>query len=236
MRILSLIIILSSTISFSQDKDAMLWTGAGIRAKLVKRLYANYETQTRFYKNVTSLSQYYNEAGLKYEPLKGMSVSFAYRYSRKNREGYYTGENRVSLGVAYSYKVDPLSIRIKARAKYQNSFTRLGVINNVIYPDFKNMFRMKFDIKYKNDNFKRIQPFISYEFYHALQPINEISKIDSYRFSCGIDLDLPSKNEVSIFYIYETENRSVINQNHIYGIQYTYSLGKLVDNGDNSRY
>ena len=83
-------------------------------------------------------------------------------------------------------------------------------------------------MKYKNKDFKRVQPFVSYEYYYAIQPSNSISTVDAYRLACGIDFDLPFKNELSLYYIFETENRSTIQKSHIWGIQYTYSFGKLI--------
>ncbi len=229
MKYLLATLLFVSSFSFSQDKDAMVWTGLGLRAKLVKHLDIKYETQTRFYKNASTLAQYYNELGLKYAPVRGLAFSTVYRYSRKNQEGYFSGENRISLGTSYSYKLDPIPLRVKVRLKYQHSFDRMGIINETIYPSIKNMLRFKVNLKYKNNDFKRVQPFISYEIYHAINPKNSISPIDTYRFSAGIDLDLPFKNELSIYYMFENEYRSSIQQNHIFGIQYTYSLGKLVD-------
>lgn len=233
MRSLFIVFILTSFTAFSQQKDAMLWTGASLKAKLIKDLSAKYETQTRFYQNASSLYQYYNEFGLDYEIIKNLEFGTTYRYSRKKRDfSYYTGENRLSFDLGYDFDLFKTGIELKGRGRYQWSFDRVGVINDVIYPDIKHTFRFKFEAKYKNDNIKRFEPYVSYEFYNAIQPINPISKLDTYRLSVGLDIDLPAKNEISIFYIFENENRSVINQNHIYGIQYSYSLGKLIDSKD----
>lgn len=219
----------------AQKTDAMLWTGLCVKGKLIRDLSFSYETQTRFYQNVSAIGVYYNEISLDYEPVKDLQTGIIYRYSRKNKTDYWAGENRLALDLGYGIDIGETGINLKGRARYQWAFERLSVINDVIYPDIQHMFRFKLRAKYSIPNFKRVEPFVSYEFYHALQPSNNISGIDTYRLSGGIDIDLPAKQELTLFYIYEYEYRSVININHIYGIQYSYSLGKLYKKigGDN---
>ena len=61
MRGLLLSTLLFSILSFGQNQDAQLWTGLGLKADIGKKISLKYETQARFYKNVSTLRTYYNE-------------------------------------------------------------------------------------------------------------------------------------------------------------------------------
>jgi hypothetical protein len=210
----------------AQTQDANMWVSGGIGADLTTKLSLSYEMQARLYKNVSALDSYINEIGIAYEPFKNFELSGDYRYSRKNQESHYEGVHRLALNVAYDYKVDGAGLRIKARVRYQVPFNYLGVINDAIYPDNRNVMRFKLSAKYTPTNLKKIQPFASYEFYKALSPKNIYNPIDSYRVTFGVSFDLPKRHSVDLYYLLEKEYRSVPHLNHIFGIQYGYEIFK----------
>jgi len=221
-------LITMSFISFSQTEDAHLWTGVGLNASLNKKFELNYKTQTRFYKNATTLRVYFNQLGFSYKITKGLNVRMAYRFSRKlKKDTYFASENRFAFNLSYGYKVKAIGTKFTARLKFQNGFDRLKPINAVIYPNITNKLRIKLTAKYKHKDFKRIQPYMSYEFFKSLdsQPI-EFSI--AQRFTGGLFLDLPHKNELKLAYIYQRNNGDIIETRHIYMIQYTYNLGNLL--------
>lgn len=214
-------------LTFSQvQQDANLWTSVGLSADLTKQFSVGYEMQSRFYKNATSLDSYYNEIGLAYEPVKNLEFSTDYRFSTKNKESYYENVHRLCFNAAYGTKFKDLGLSIKGRVRYQIPFDRFGVVNDNIYPDTKNVFRVKGSAKYKHKDFKLIQGFTSFEIYHAVRPKNSISAVDSYRFGLGITIDLPKRQSIDLYYILEREFKSTPFRNHIYGIQYNYDLFK----------
>jgi long-subunit fatty acid transport protein len=223
MRSLLLSTLFISVFGFSQNQDAQLWTGLGLKANIGKKLSLKYETQTRFYKNASTLRTYYNELSVGYEVVKNLSLGTSYRYSRKDKEGYFAGENRVCINADYAYKIAETGLRFKTRARYQLAFDRVGVINDVIYPNVRSTFRWKFDLKYRNADFKRVMPFVGYELFKAIQPAG-FSGIDAYRIYAGIDFDLPKRHELGIKYIYELDYGTQQNITHNYVIQYNYSL------------
>lgn len=223
MRALLIGISFISILGFSQNQDAQLWTGLGLKADLSKKLSLKYETQARFYKNVSTLRTYYNELSVDYEVIKNLSVGGSYRYSRRNREGYFGSDNRICINTAYTLKIAETGLRLKTRARYQLSLDRAGIINDVIYPNIRNVFRCKFDLKYKNDNFKRVLPFVGYELFKSIQPVG-FSGLGAYRVYAGIDFDLPKRHEVGIKYIYELDYGNQQNITHNYVIQYNYKL------------
>ncbi len=213
--------------SQAQTIDAHLWTGVGLAVKVNKKLSIGYETQTRFKNNASTLGTYLNQIGGSYKVTKDLNVGLDYRFSRKRKDYYYLNDNRLMMNVAYGYKLKPIGIKLKARARYQHSFDRLSTINETITPNFSNVLRLKLTAKYKYDDFKRIQPFISYEYYKSLDPEPIQFTANAYRLSGGLFFDLPFKNELKLYYIYEVENKSTPEVNHIYSIQYTYNLDKL---------
>lgn len=224
MKYLVLVFSFFSLCAFSQTEDAALWTGIGIKANLSKKLSLKYETQARFFKNISTLQNYYNELSVDYGVAKGLDLGVTYRYARKNSGFYYRGENRIAADASYRIKFSDLGLRIKARARYQFSFDRLSVINNVIYPDFNNTFRFKLDARYNNDNFKRIIPYVGCEVFKAIHPVSNQPGLDAYRLFGGVNFDLPARHELGLKYIYELEFRSTEQLSHIYVIQYNYQL------------
>jgi hypothetical protein len=218
--------VLAAGTSFAQVNDAQLWTGAGISVDITDDFVLSYEMQTRFYKNVTALDNYYNEIGAEYKLFKGFTTGIDYRYSKKNKEGYFETIHRFCLNAAYSYKLDDLGLRLKFRARYQVPFNRVGVVNENIYPDTKNTLRFKLTVNYTPLNFKMLQPFTSFEIYKGIKPVNAYNSIDSYRFTIGATLDLPKRHSIDLYYMLEKEYRAVQYNNHIWGIQYNYELFK----------
>lgn len=226
MRRFSLLFFLFASLSsYSQTKDALLWTGIGLDYNLSKKISFKYETQLRLDKNISSLKTYYNELSANYEPIKYFKVGGTYRYSRQNKTEHYENSHRICINTSYTVPLKELNLRFKLRARYQFKFDRLTQINNTIYPDFGNMFRLKFNVKYKNDAFKRIQPYAFYELFKSLDNDNYTEgRLSAYRIGLGLDFDLPKRQEISVKYIYEGENSSVPSISHIYLVQYNYTL------------
>ena len=221
------ILLLVPYCGISQTEDAHLWTGAGVSLKVDKKLSFGYETQTRFYNNVSSLRVYLNQIGASYKITKDFKVGLDYRFSRKKKDYYYVSDNRLMFNASYGYKIKPANMKLTVRARYQNSFDRLNTINSTIEPNISNVFRMKVVAKYKNPDFKRVQPFVGYEYFKSLdaEPIQFAT--NRFRVIGGLHLDLPKKHELKLYYIYQESNKAVPEIDHIYSIQYTYNLEGL---------
>jgi hypothetical protein len=227
IRILLLSSLILSSLVRAQDKDAMLWTGFSGDMDITKELSVELESQTRFQSNMSQYQQAYGELGVNYKLAKGLKFGATYRYSRKNAGDFYFNENRLCANLRYRYKLD-MGLSLAARLRYQHSFDRLSMVNN-IYPNRKNIMRLSFKIDYKNKAIKRFLPFIGGELFHALQPQNQYSYgwLDTYRLKAGLTLDLPDRHSVKIYYIFEHEYRASDNLNHIYCVQYNYSIKPL---------
>jgi hypothetical protein len=213
-------------LSFAQKKDAMLWTGVGAEMSITKKFNIELESQTRFDNNMSQLQSVYGELGGSYKLMKGLRAGVVYRYARKNSGEYYYNENRICTDIKYKIKTD-FGLSIGSRLRYQHSFDRLSEVNNIL-PSTKDVVRLSLKLSYKIDGFKRAQPFLAGELFHAIQPINYYSGfLDTYRIKAGVSLDLPKKHAVKIYYMYEHEYRASDNNNHIYCIQYNYTLPSL---------
>ncbi|UKN00534.1 DUF2490 domain-containing protein [Paracrocinitomix mangrovi] len=214
-------------VSFSavgQKTDAMFWTGVGLDLGITKDLKVEYETQFRLDQNASRLSQYYSELGVGYDLKYGFDAGFVYRYSRKNEGSYYFNESRLCFDISWKYKTEfGLSARLKTR--YQHAFDRFKTVNDVV-PNKKNTLRFSLKFDYEHPEFKLIQPFISPELFIALPP-NNSNVLDTYRVKGGLTFDLPKRHEITVFYMYEHENRNTDNLNHIYCLQYNYSFKSL---------
>lgn len=226
-----LILILSfsvSIIGYSQTKDAHLWTGAGLSLEVNKKFSVDYKMQTRFYNNANSLRVYLNQIGGVYKIGNGFKVGLKYRYSRKKKEySYFVNENRIILDALYGYKIKDVNTKITARVRYQHAYDRLKTINETITPKTSDVFRLRVVAKYKHPDFKRVQPFVGYEYFKSLNPEPIKFAVNSYRVLAGVSLDLPHKHEVKLNYIFQGSNGTAPEVDHIYAIQYTYNLGGL---------
>jgi opacity protein-like surface antigen len=224
--LLASLVILSS--SYGQEvkkKDANVWIGGGLNLPITKKLDIALKTQTRFYQNATQFKLTYSQLKVKYDFGYGISINGLYRYSRVNKGSYFKNYNRFSLDGIYRYKLE-MGLSFKLRLRYQHTFDRIKTINE-IYPDRKNLFRYSLRMRYKNDNFKRILPFLAGELFSAISPKNTTAFWDTYRIKMGVTFDLPKRHEISVFYMFEHENRNVDNNSHIYAFQYAYTLSRL---------
>lgn len=223
MRRLFFFTFLISTLSFGQVQDAEFWAGIAIKADVTKKLSLKYETQTRFFKNASTLKTYYNELNADYEVFDDFELGLGYRYSKRNRGANFAGDNRISLNSSYDFNLAETGLKFKTRARYQYSFERFGVINDFIYPDIDHLFRWKFELEYENDAFKRIIPFAGYELFKAIQPAG-YNGLDGYRVYAGFELDLPNRHAFEFKYIFEYEVGDQPQAIHNYMVQYNYEL------------
>lgn len=222
----SLFVILFSLSFFAigqNNEDAELWTGVSLRYDVNKALKIGYDTQVRMDRNMINFSQYYNELQAEYELTSDLDVGVAYRLSLKDNFDYRFMENRFVVNLEYAIKAKKLGLRLKTRGRYQNAFNRLTVINDQVQPDIEQTLRLKFNLQYENDLFKRIIPFIEYELFKPIYEGISTSFIEAYRIAGGIKLDLPKKHAFEFAYIYDHTVPEAFSR-HIYAVQYKYEI------------
>jgi hypothetical protein len=209
-------------LSFGQTTDAEFWVGAGVSADLNKKINLSYETQGRFYKNASTLKTYYNELGGGYKLSKAFNVGLAYRFSRRNQETYFISNNRLCLNVEYAKKLGDSGLKLKLRGRYQFGFDRLNT--ETYSEDFRNLLRLKLDLKYEFKDFKRVIPVAGAELFKRINAPISYGPLSAYRFYAGFNFDLPARHSVSVRYLFEYENNAVQNNTHNYVIMYNYDL------------
>lgn len=213
--------------SYAQTEDLELWTGVSIKTKLVKNLSTSFDLQSRFNQNATVNSNNFGQFNLSYDLAKKISLSGSYRLAFKNNLTNYLTQNRLSLNVNFNQKIKPLNLKFKLRARYQFGFNRLQTINESIIPDYSKTVRIKTTLEYKIKSVKKIRPGIGLELFFEQDP-NLFNEQIPFRLFGAIEWDIHKRQVIKFKYIYEAENNTTQNINHIYAIAYTYQLkGKL---------
>jgi hypothetical protein len=205
------------------NTDAELWTGISLKYEFDNSLKLGYETQLRLDRNMSTLSNYYNELQAEYEVFKNVDIGIGYRRANKNNTEFIAAENRIVFNLEHAIKAKKLGLRFKTRARYQTEFDRLTTINDQFYPNVNQSVRLKFNLQYENDAFKRFTPFVEYELFKPIFPSELFSFIEAYRIGGGIKIDLPKKHAFEVNYIYDYTLRNNFSR-HIYVIQYSYEI------------
>lgn len=208
--------------SFGQTTDAELWVGAGLSADINKKFNLSYETQGRFYKNASTLKTYYNELSGSYKLSKSFDVGLAYRFSRRNQETYFSSNNRLCLNVEFAKKLGDSGLKLKLRGRYQFGFDRIST--ETYSEDYRNLLRLKLDLKYELKDFKRVIPVVGAEIFRQLSAPVSYAPFNAYRLYAGFNFDLPASHSVSVRYLFEHENNAIQNNTHNYVIMYNYEL------------
>ncbi len=208
--------------SFGQTTDAELWVGAGLSADINKKFNLSYETQGRFYKNASTLKTYYNELSGSYKLSKSFDVGLAYRFSRRNQETYFSSNNRLCLNVEFAKKLGDSGLKLKLRGRYQFGFDRIST--ETYSEDYRNLLRLKLDLKYELKDFKRVIPVVGAEIFRQLSAPISYAPFNAYRLYAGFNFDLPARHSVSVRYLFERENNAIQNNTHNYVIMYNYEL------------
>ena len=202
----------------AQTNDAELWTGAGIRKNITKKLSMHFEEQVRMNDNISSLKNYFSEVGVAYRLNKYLRFSGNYRFKNIQRpDGTYRIINRFHGDVRLRYKAKPIIVLYRTRMQVE-----YGQRNNGPRTDFydRNKLTMRLDLD------KMFSPYISSEVYLDISG----KQFDKVRYTLGMDLDLNKRNEVSIFYRIQREfNVNNPKYSYIIGLSYLYKLkGRLI--------
>ncbi len=202
----------------AQVSDAELWTGAGIRKNITKKLSVHFEEQVRMNDNISSIKNYFSQVGAAYRLNKYLKVSGAYRFKNVQRlDGTYRVVNRLHGDVRFRYKAKPIIVLYRARMQVE-----YGQRNNGPRTDYydRNKLTLKLDLD------KMFSPYISSEVYLDITA----KQFDKVRYTIGTDLDLNKRNEVTIFYRIQREfNVNNPKYSYIIGLSYLYKLkGRLI--------
>ena len=195
--------------------DYQSWTKISLEKKIPFSLKLELAQGLRLKDYVSTFNQAFFEVSLSYKDSNGLRINIPYRYTIFEDKI----KHRLSLGASYQYSFKPVSLkyRIKYYRLYENG-EPLGE-GGVTLGD---LIRSKFTIKYKSG--KKTNPYISGEWFHLLNTDN--NPLNEYRASFGIEIDLPQKNSMNIFYIFKKEDlrKSNLDKINIFGLSYTFKL------------
>ena len=193
--------------SYGAD-DSESWASIGFETKLPYLLNLEFEQELRLKDQLATFKQTFSEVSLSYPVFDGFKIQVPFRYIT------YKDEIKQRLGFSASYKYNFKPVNLKHRTKYQRTYKKGEIPEELI--------RNKFSIMYRLN--KKIEPYISGELFHLCNTENE--KFDEYRVSLGVAVDLPGKNSIKIFYIYKKEdiNEASPDEVSIFGLGYNYKL------------
>ena len=193
------------------ENDSQSWTKISFEKKLPYSLKLELTQGLRLKDQLSTFNLAFFEASLLYKSSNGLKISIPYRYTIFEDKI----KHRLSLGASYQYTFKPISL--KFRIKYYRLYEN-GESTEEDGSAFGDLIRNKFTVRYKTG--KKIDPYISGELLHLYNTDN--NSFDEYRVSFGIELDLPKKNSISLFYTLKKESIADSNSNevNIVGLRY----------------
>ena len=180
--------------------DHQSWTKVSLEKKIPYSLKLELSQGLRLKDQLSTFNQTFFEASLSYKDSNGLRINIPYRYTVFEDKI----KHRLSFGASYQYSFKPVSL------KYRIKYYRLYENGEPIGEDGEalgDLIRSKFTIKYKSG--KKTNPYISGELFHLLNTNN--NPLNEYRASFGIEIDLPRKNSINVFYILKKEGLSKSN-------------------------
>ena len=185
--------------------DTESWNSIGFETELPYSLKLELEQSLRLEDQGSSFKQTFTEASISYD-MNGIKLFIPFRYAIFQDKI----KKRISIGGSYKYNFKPLSI--KYRSKFQRTFEGSHISDDIT--------RNKFTLEYKIN--KKIKPYISGEISHLLN-YNKY-QYDAYRLSFGVNVDLPRKKRVKIFYLFKLEDitRSAQDKINVIGVAYNF--------------
>ena len=200
--------------SYGAD-DYQNWTKISFEKKLPFSLKLELTQGLRLENQLSTINQAFFEISVSYKVSSNLRVNIPYRYSVYEDKI----KHRLSFGASYQYSFKPVSLkyRLKIYRLYENGES-LGEDGNPL----GDLIRNKFTIKYKTD--KKVTPYISEEFFHLYNIVN--NPLNEYRVSLGIEINLARKNSMSLFYTLKNEDITdlVPDEIIIFGISYSSKL------------
>jgi hypothetical protein len=188
--------------------DNQSWTSVGFEKKLPYSFKLQFEQELRLEDQLSTFKQTFSEFSLSYSVFKGFKIEIPFRYMVYKDKT----KQRVSFSGSYKYSFKPVSL--KYRTKYQRTYEKGEIPEELI--------RNKFSIMYRLN--KKIEPYVSGEFIQ-LDDIHNY-QLDETRFSFGLTYELPKKNSMKIFYTLKNEDKTKKNPDEIgvFGLSYNFSL------------
>lgn len=208
---------LNSSAVLGQQKDAGIWTSAGVEAKVAKKLTASVSQEFRFNENVTELGTYFTDAGLSYKVNKYLQVAANYRYTLKRKvDDSYSPRHRFYVDVKIQKKFKPFNLQFRTRL--QDQYADIGRASDGGIAEFysRNKVSLKWDVN------RPFEPYLSVELF---SPLNypRLNAFDNVRSAVGVEYELSGHHNFDFFYMIQKELQvSRPETDFIIGLGYLY--------------
>ena len=191
------------------------WTKISFEKKLPHSLKLELAQGLRLKDQASTFNLAFFEGSLSYKSSNGLKINIPYRYTIFENKI----KHRLSLGASYQYSFKAISL--KSRIKYYRLYQN-GESVGEDEMTFGDLLRNKFTIKYKTG--KKINPYISGELFFLYNTDND--PFDEYRASFGLEIDLPKKNSINLFYTFKKEgiSNSSADKINIVGLNYVSKI------------
>ncbi|MGB0428847.1 MAG: DUF2490 domain-containing protein [Bacteroidia bacterium] len=205
-----------TTVHVVQDLES--WTSARLNYKVNKKLDLKFSQNLRMQHNSSEFNNYFTELGIKYEPLKNLSLELETRYGVNAKKSGNFKYLRLFYAAKYKYKIERLELG--ARIAYQNVNTMSVSAFDFAIAEYN--WRYQFKAGYNIKGFK-LDPEIAFEGFRKNTTANTPG-FDKYRIR--ISTDYKKKDfKISPFYAFEHElNEEYPLNASIIGLNFTYNL------------
>jgi hypothetical protein len=217
-RLFLLLFLCTAQLATAQIDDIGLWTGITVEHKFTRRISGDLTQQLRMYKDLYQVDQLYSQAGVSYAFSKNFRGAIAYRYSYKDREGYYSNRHRLQADLSYRFKYKDLIIQLRERI--QRQVVDPGASENGHIPEWiwRNRIALKADLG------KKYEPYISAEFYNLLDNADEDPfGLTRIRYEIGADYKFNRVHSLNPFILFQYGIPDMQNR-LVYGLSYTLSI------------
>lgn len=208
-----------STSAIGQVWDFSTWHRLKVGGELTKKLSLSLEQQLRLDENSTQVNETFTELGLGYDLPKGFDVSAAYRLSwSPENDGVYTAQHRYNVDVGFSENIWKLKLKTRARFQHRPS---VSLLNDRLKPEDSPIYvRVKIGLEYRK--LKDWTPGFEFETFVRTDMPSEVG-LRKFRYRVFLDYDLPKRQELSLFYMLQTDKEGPIPEfTSVVGLSFSY--------------
>jgi len=212
-----ILVMLVSQFVFSQSGDFQVWNSLNLKYNFNSKSNINIKQSLRTYQNSTYWRLSFTELTYAYKLNKQFKVSAGYRYAFKNTIEFVYTKQRIFADISYTKKIN--NFAIKFRPRIQIDIAKLN--------DFHTFYVNREMLELLRNINKTFSVYASTEVYFAI-PSQELKPnyygFYKYRFTGGVNIKFSNSSSLKVFYRYQYEQNSLIENSYILGITYKYEI------------
>ena len=200
-------------------QDLQLWTGIKVEKTFAKDWTVSLEQELRLRHNISEISNYFTELGLRYKINRNFALEGDLRFTRdKKRDNSYVNYMRYNFDLRYKGRLDFLTIYYRMR--YQKEAEGMDVFDmNALYvKQFRNRITLSVN------SLEKIEPYVSAELFQIFTP-HYRSQLEYYRVVAGIRYEPGKIGEFDLAWGFNRELSSTVPAMiYMIKINYTYKF------------